>query len=155
MRYFLVFQNKTFFHEQAGNYLWAPDGTPSHWKLMREVSQGDIIFHSYQRHIVAVSKATSNCYPAVQPSELAVEHLWENNGLKVDSMYCSLPDPLDTKTIMPTLLELQPTKYAPFNVRGWGNTGYLFNVTPEMAAFLLKELKRSSGNRLALNALGV
>lgn len=97
-----------------------------------------LFFHSYQRHIVAVSKATSNCYPAVQPSELAVEHLWENNGLKVDSVYCSLPDPLDTKTIMPTLLELQPTKYAPFNVRGWGNTGYLFNVTPENGSLFVK-----------------
>lgn len=153
MRYFFVFQNKTFYREKDGGYLWAPDGNCSHWKLMREISQGDIIFHSYQRHIVAVSKANSNCYFAAQPAELTVEHLWQENGLKVDSFYCLLPDPLDTKDIMSSLLDLQPAKYAPFNIRGRGNTGYLFNSSPEMAAFLLNELKRSSQNRQALLAL--
>lgn len=153
MRYFFVFQNKTFYREKDGGYLWAPDGNCSHWKLMREVSQGDIIFHSYQRHIVAVSKATSNCYLATQPAELAVEHLWQRDGLKVDSSYCMLPVPLDTKIIMSTLMNLQPIKYAPFNIRGRGNTGYLFNGSPEMADFLLAELKRSPQNRQALLSL--
>ena len=155
VRYFFVFQNKTFYREKDGGYLWAPDGNCSHWKLMREISQGDIIFHSYHRHIVAVSKAASNCYFANQPNELAVEHLWQKDGLKVDSTYCLLPVPLDTKNVMSALLDLQPTKYAPFNIRGRGNTGYLFNNSPEMAAFLLTELKQSSQNRQALLSLGL
>lgn len=146
MRYFFVFQNKTFHLEQSGGYLWAPDGACSHWQNMRNVSAGDVIFHGYRRNIVAISRAKADCYPAIQPRELAVERLWEDNGLRVDCTYYMLPSPLDTKSIMPDLLTLQPSKYAPFNSLGRGNTGYLFDCPSEMAAFLLKKLKQAPSN---------
>lgn len=146
MRYFFVFQNKTFHKEQAGGYLWAPDGKCSHWQLMREVSRGDIIFHSYRRNIVAISKAKSDCYPAIQPQELLSERLWDEKGLRVDCEYFLLPSVLDTKIIMEQLLELQPAKYAPFNICGRGNTGYLFDCSTKMATFIFERLKRLDEN---------
>lgn len=146
MRYFFVFQNKTFHAEQAGGYLWAPDGKFSHWKLMREVSKGDIIFHSYHRNIVAISRAESDCHPSPQPPELAAEHLWDHNGLMVQCQYFVLPSALDTKSHIEELLKLQPQKYAPFNTSKRGNTGYLFNCSLEMAAFLFDQLQKLNQN---------
>lgn len=153
MKYFFVFQNKTFHREQTGGYLWAPDGSCSHWQRMRQVSKGDLIFHSYQRKIVAISKAISDCYPSTQPQELALEHLWDEEGLRVDSTYYLLPSALDTKTVMEDLLKLQPAKYAPFNIRGRGNTGYLFDCSAEMATFLLKRLNQLADNAAILAAI--
>lgn len=51
MNYFFVFQNKTYYEEYRGGYLWAPQRgntgrKESHWKKMKEVRRGDIIIHS-------------------------------------------------------------------------------------------------------------
>lgn len=146
MKFFFVFQNKTFDREQQGGYLWAPDGHCAHWQKMRSVICGDIIFHSYRRKIVAISIAKTDCYAACQPAELAIEQLWDNQGLQVDCDYHLLPSALDTNSIMSDLLKLQPEKYAPFNKLGKGNVGYLFDCTASMASFLLNILIQSDSN---------
>lgn len=147
MRFFFIFQNITFYKEQQGGYLWAPNGSCSHWKNMRNVTRGDIIFHSYRRKIVAISIAKTDCYVACQPAELAIEQLWDHNGLRVDCDYYMLPSTVDTQSVMSDLLKLQPTKYAPFNKSGRGNTGYLFDCSVSMASFLLDALGQFDNNR--------
>lgn len=146
MHYFFVFQNKTFKKELDGGYLWAPDGKCSHWQLMHNICKGDVIFHSYHQKIVAISRAKTDCYCSIQPKELAIEKLWESDGLRVDCEYCILPSALETKTIMDELLILQSEKYAPFNIRGRGNTGYLFDCSFPMAHFLFRQLKKNVRN---------
>ena len=147
MEFFFVFQNRTFDREQQGGYLWAPDGCRAHWQKMRSVTCGDIIFHSYQRKIVAISIAKTECYTARRPTELAIEQLWDDQGLRVDCDYYLLPSTLDTHGIMSDLLKLQPKKYAPFNKSGKGNRGYLFDCSASMASFLLNALIQSDSNR--------
>ena len=80
-QYFFVFQNKSFDAESRGGYLWAPksnqDGRKvSHWLMMEEVRKGDIIIHSVNKNIRAISIATSDCYSANQPEELKREQMW-------------------------------------------------------------------------------
>lgn len=147
MEFFFVFQNRTFDREQQGGYLWAPDGCRAHWQKMRSVTCGDIIFHSYQRKIVAISIAKTDCYTARRPTELAIEQLWDDQGLRVDCDYYLLPSTLDTHGIMSDLLKLQPKKYAPFNKSGKGNRVYLFDCSASMASFLLNALIQSDSNR--------
>lgn len=78
---------------------------------------------------------------------------WENDGQMVDAEYFMLPSILDTKVYIGELLKLQPSKYAPFNVRKQGNTGYLFNCSLKMAAFLFDQLQKSSQNIPVLKAI--
>ena len=49
MNYFIVFQNKTYYEEKNGEYLWAPkvDSSgkcPFHWKNITKAKKGDIVF---------------------------------------------------------------------------------------------------------------
>ena len=73
MKYFYVYQNKTYYDEMEGNFLWSPKFAKG-WRLnpgyeaMKEVMAGDIIFHSYQGNIVAISVAKSSCYSYPRPS---------------------------------------------------------------------------------------
>ena len=145
-QYFFVFQNKSFDAEQRGGYLWAPksnlDGRRvSHWKLMEEVREGDVIFHSVNKNIAAISIATSNCYSAMQPPELQQEQMWEDDGWRVDSKYITIQNSIITSDYMDTIMELQPTQYAPFNVLGRGNTGYLFASNHALSQFLFDRMR--------------
>ena len=108
---------------------------------MCNLKKGDIIFHSYHKKICAVSIAKSDCYEAMQPEILQVEQLWDNLGWRADCEYYTISNPIITSDYMDTILTLQPTRYAPFNKIGRGNTGYLFNCSKELALFLLDKLK--------------
>lgn len=144
-RYFFVFQNKSFDAERRGGYLWAPksnqDGRKvSHWLMMEEVRKGDIIIHSVNKNIRAISIATSDCYSANQPEELKREQMWEDDGYMVDCQYIDIQYPIVTSDYMDSILELQPAKYAPFNNIGRGNTGYLFASNNELTQFFIDKL---------------
>lgn len=144
-QYFFVFQNKSYDAERRGGYLWAPksnqDGRRvSHWIMMEEVEKGDIIIHSVNKEIRAISIATSNCYSASQPDELKREQMWEDDGYMVDCQYIDIQYPIVTSNYMDQILELQPAKYAPFNNIGRGNTGYLFASNSKLTQFFINKL---------------
>ncbi len=141
MNFFFVFQNKTYDREKRGGYLWAPKGTPAHWKNLCQVKKGDMVFHSFKGNLVAISIATTDCFDAKQPQELQTENLWDNDGWKVLCKYYFVPHPIAFVDNMERILELQPKKYAPFNRSGRGNTGYFFLLNQKMAAFLFQQLK--------------
>ena len=146
MNFFFVFQNKTYDREKKGEYLWAPKGTPAHWKNLRQIKKGDMIFHSYNGNLVAISIATTNCFDSPQPQELLTEKLWENDGWKVMCKYYFVPHPITFSDYKDKILELQPKKYAPFNRTGRGNTGYLFLLNQEISSFFLEQLQvRNAG----------
>lgn len=143
MSYFFVFQNKSYYDEYRGGYLWAPQyGSSgkrvSHWEKMKSVKRGDIIIHSYQKQIMAVSIAKGDVYAAQRPSELSNE--WQQEGWRVDCDYMPFIDTIITSDYMNTLLKLQPKSDAPFNKLGRGNTGYLFEANKEMYEFLVKNI---------------
>ena len=140
MKYFYVFQNKTFEREKNGGYLWAPNGHFSHWKNMQNVKKGDVIFNGFRKKIVAISIANSDCYNSYQPKELQIEKLWTNQGWKVDCTYYIIKNPILTSDFMDDILKIQPKKYAPFNKLGRGNTGYLFDLNKDTACFLYSKI---------------
>lgn len=78
MNYFFVFQNKSYYEEYRGGYLWAPQygnsgKRVSHWEKMKSVKRGDVIIHSYQKQIMAISIAKRDVYAAKRPTELSDE----------------------------------------------------------------------------------
>lgn len=144
VKYFFVFQNKSFKAERSGGYLWAPKlnaagGKESSWVMMEEVRKGDIIVHSVSKNIVAISVATSDCYSANQPQELKREQLWQDDGYMVDCKYIDIKNPIVTSDYKDEILKLQPSVYAPFNNLGRGNTGYLFASNRELTGFIIEK----------------
>lgn len=150
MNFYFVFQNKTFSKEKEGGFLWAPQGQFSHWRNMCNVKKDDIIFHSFNKKICAVSIAITDCYEAKQPIELKTEKLWGDDGWKIECQYFMMRYPIITSDYMDVLLQLQPNKYAPFNRIGRGNTGYLFDSNELMAKFILEKLVIKNANELQM-----
>src|SRR5690625_3017531 len=55
-----VNQGRTFRHESANSYFWAPlrdrrGATPPHWRRMEEVRAGDIVLHYSEGYVRAIS----------------------------------------------------------------------------------------------------
>lgn len=149
MNYFFVFQNKTFYEEYRGGYLWAPQlgkdsKKKSHWEMMKLVKKGDVIIHSYQKRIVAISVAKLDAYVAEKPDELLDE--WQIKGWRVDTQYIPFEETIITSEYMEVLLKLQPRKYAPFSRIGRGNTGYLFQANKEFYEYIISQIAMQQNN---------
>lgn len=150
MNYFFVYQNKSYYEENAGGYLWAPQRNKaghrvSHWEKMRSVKQGDVIIHSYHQQIRAISIAQTDAYVAERPSELSAE--WQAEGWRVDTEYKPFEQYILTSDYKDELLRMQPTKDAPLNCRGTGNTGYLYEANQEMFDFILEKTASIQKNK--------
>lgn len=146
MRYFLVFQNKSYKEEKKGEFLWAPkankDGqTFHHWNSMTLVSKADVIFNSFNGELLSIIVAKNGFIEAPKPADLAGVDLWEEDGWKVDARYVQVDKPIRYKDYMDDILALQGDKYAPFNSLGRGNTGYLFQITDKLADYLFSLLE--------------
>lgn len=148
MNYFLVFQNKSFWEEREGGYLWAPQKNGKgqsfhHWTDMTLIRKNDIIFNSYKGKLVSMIIAREDCKEHEKPSSLK-EFPWEKEGWIVNCEYIDLAIPIRYKDYLDEILKLQGEKYAPFNERG-GNTGYLFRVTKELADFIFNIIEQTNG----------
>ena len=155
-QYFFVFQNESYKEEKAGQYLWAPQSNQkkhniSHWKRMTEIKKGDIIFHSVNRKIKAISIAQTNCSSEDRPPEL--KEIWTTQGWKVRSKYYELEEELNISDHIDVLMKLQPTSNGPFNVNGNGKQGYLFSANKAMFNYITEELNRVQKNHSNLQEL--
>src|SRR5690242_10126151 len=101
MAFWWVVQNKTFRHERAGGYLWAPvfnrvGGRHFHWDNMEELQPGDVVFSYVQKRIVAVAVVESRVEACPRPAELASSgEPWEIDGRRVAAVYRDLESPVD------------------------------------------------------------
>lgn len=142
--YFYVMQNRTFAEEYGGGYLWAPqqgsNGSAANhsWSRMQNVKSGDVIIHGYQKQVVAISIAKTNCYSALRPEELSAD--WKREGWRIDTDYLILETPIYPKNIWNELQILLPQKYAPFTSNGNGNQGYLFEANIKMCQCILDNI---------------
>ena len=96
INYFYVYQNKTYHEERAGGFLWSPKYASGNrknagYETMKDVSSGDVIFHSYQGNIVAISVAKSSCYSFARPGASFSE--WDKDGWRIDTEYFTLSRP--------------------------------------------------------------
>lgn len=140
--YFIVFQNKTYFEEKTGGYLWAPQRTKSgreifHWSNMDKIKKGDIIFSVYQRNIVSVNIALDSSIDSKRPKTLDKLDLWEEEGWMVKVEYNELDSPISINNNIDEILKLCPAKYSPFNKKGGGNQGYLYEIGKELGDYLM------------------
>ena len=158
-KYFFVFQNQSYKEEKAGQYLWAPQSNQkkhdiSHWRRMTEVKKGDIILHSVDRKIKAISIAQKDCLNEDRPPEL--KEIWTTQGWKVSSKYYELEEELNIPDHIDVLMKLQPTSNGPFNVNGNRKQGYLFSANKAMFDYIMEEVikvQKNSSNRSILQEL--
>ncbi len=136
---FWVYQNRTYYEEKAGGFLWSPKYTQNGrrhpgYETMKEVKPGDIIIHSYKTHIVAMSIAKTRCFSCDRPS-LAFSD-WALDGWKIECDYYVLPSPLSIRTISSELYEIQPSN-GPLIASKTGKQQYLCNATKRMLDCIL------------------
>ena len=148
MAFWWVSQNKTYEHERAGGYLWAPllasDGsTFYHWKNLELVRPGDLIFSYVGKQIVAVSVSMSAAYLAPRPPGLD-ENTWDVDGNRIDVKYCELSKPLWVASVLTSLEPLLPEKYSPIDKNGDGVYGYLFEVPPAAGYLIASRILREN-----------
>ncbi len=141
---FLVFQGNTFDAEYRGGFIWAPKynqggGKCHHWERLLNVRKGDIIIHSADRYIKAVSVAQGSCYDAESPRELLREQLWAKEGRMIECEYTKLNEPIKHAEYKDTIKKYSNAKYSPFDKDGNGNMGYLFELNRELAKFFIKK----------------
>lgn len=136
-RYFLAYQNANFEEESAKGYIWAPRETDSgrsifHWDNLRLVRENDIVFSVVDRKIVSLNIARDNFFEYELDGVL---------GYRVDLEYNHLEEEIDVDDYMEDILELSPDKYAPFNVMGRSNSGYLFDIGEKLGEYLFHIIK--------------
>ena len=142
---FLCFQGKQLVNECKGGYIFAgPDPSIPHWWRLNDVKEGDIIFHASTQSILAISTANGKCFLSKRPQE----HYLANDrpdmeGLMVKLSYILLKNPILHCNYKSTIIELQGDtkgKGYPFNYKGGGNQGYLYNLNKELAKFFMNEI---------------
>lgn len=149
MKYFLVFQNKTFDQERAGGFLWSPQRAESgfnvhHWSRMKEIAPGDLIFSVVKQNIVAISLALTYATDTEKPAQFQAGNTWGREGYLVEAEYNDLKSPFSIRENTREILPLMQQKYAPFTSEGKGNQGYLYSVTDEFADYLLKNIQKEN-----------
>jgi len=147
--YFIVFQNKTYFEEKSGGYLWAPKRTKSgreifHWSNMTKIQKGDIIFSICKRQIVSVNIALDKSFDANRPNVLDKLELWEKEGWMAKVEYNVLENPISIDDNIEEILKLCPEKYSPFAKNGKGNQGYLYEIGDELGDYLIQLVKEKN-----------
>ena len=138
MNFYIVMQGRAFEEERKASVICSEifnkkGEIPHFWGRMQEVVKGDVIFHYDKGAIVAISRATSNCFEAPIPYRPNVP------GFVVQTNYIELEQPIHVKANFHDIQPLLPVKYAAFQDNADGNQGYLYPCN-EMLAIKLLEL---------------
>ena len=147
---YLVFQGDTYNEEMEGQFIWAPkytkDGrTIHHWNRLMDVREGDVIFHCSNGYIHAISRVKASFEESARPDYTTSDWTnWDKDGRRVDCDYHVLKTPLKHSAYKETILEYCNVKYAPFDKRGNGNMGYLFELNQSLAAFFIQEIAKKN-----------
>ena len=142
---YYCFQGKQFVHEASAGYIFAGDDDGiHHWARLKELKDGDIIFHGTVQGVLAISVVQGKCFNAQRPKE----HLLANDrpfqvGLMVETKYDLLRRAICTVEYIDEIIRLQGNskgKGYPFNKNGKGNEGYLFNLHKDLAKLFMQEI---------------
>ena len=95
MQSFFVMQGETYQEEKELGIIWSPqqdsgDQIPHSWLRMKEVNEGDRIFHYVKGNIVAISVANTDCYTATKPSKMQGYERSNGDGYLVELEYHEL-----------------------------------------------------------------
>ncbi|MBM7691653.1 hypothetical protein JOC77_001060 [Peribacillus deserti] len=143
MSSFIVMQGHTYEIDRDLGVIWIPKtdkggNTPHSWERMKEVKQGDQIFHYVKGNIVAIGIAKEGCIEAGKPSAVQNDDSWDNEGYLVHLSYHELEKPVNIRDSFIHIASLLPIKYSPFQPDSNGNQGYLYPCNEELAIKLLE-----------------
>ena len=141
---FYCFQGKQWKNEYLGEYIFALSDGVSHHERLREVKEGDIIFHGNVQGVLAVSVAKGKWFLSKRPkAHYLANDKKDIEGLMVKTKYKVLKHGIITLEYIQEIINLQGDyigKGYPFNKNGKGNEGYLFNLCKPLAKFFMKEI---------------
>lgn len=143
-RTYYVFQGGSFNDEYAGGYIWAPYesryGMKFHyWDRLKDLKEGDMLFHADHGKIRAVSLVRGPHAVAARPGELVGPYEEDTHGFLVYCNYTYIEDPISAWDYTDQTKKYSRVKYAPFNINGTGNLGYLYELDQRLATLFLEE----------------
>jgi len=140
MRFYVVFQNKTFKQEHDEGILWAPKkdskgGPPKfHWKNMEKLNRGDIVFSIVKNEVKARGVVLHSAVDSENPFE---NDLWSRAGWLVKIDYDFSMNQVRIKDHISEISPLLSEKYSPFSkLTGKGNQGYLYEISDELGEYI-------------------
>ncbi|QUG42269.1 HNH endonuclease [Psychrobacillus sp. INOP01] len=143
MKSFIVMQGETYQEERELGIIRSPQKdsggqVPHSWLRMKEVNEGDRIFHYVKGNIVAISVAKTGCQVISKTLSMESHKYSSDNGYSVELEYHELEEPLNVHLNFNEILTLLPIKYSPFQQDGNGNSGYLYPCNEQLVIKLLE-----------------
>lgn len=143
-RTYYCFQGGSFNSEYAGGYIWAPYESDSgmkihYWDRLKDLIAGDMIFHAVHGNIRAISIVAEPSIIAARPEKLVGIFKDDHRGYLVRCNYTYIDNPINALDYKDQTREYSQVKYAPFNVNGTGNLGYLYELDQRLAKLFLEE----------------
>ncbi len=140
MKYFVVFQGKTYKEEFKGKMLWAPTKTSNgknalfHHENLTKCRVGDVIFSVVKNKVMARSIVVKEAVIRENPFDLKV---WAKDGWFVEVDYTLVNDNIRIKDHLSDIVKFLPDKYSPFSKNtGNGTQGYLFEISNDFGLFI-------------------
>lgn len=145
--YYMVFQNGTHKIEISGKYLWSPKlnkvGNKNlGYENMSKVKKGDIILHSFQAGVQAISVAINDVYDSSSPNNKIYKDSWMTDGYRVDCHTILLEKPIYFKEHQNYLSE-QSDEVSAFTVKGTGKLTYLSVLSDRHYNFFINEIEKN------------
>ncbi len=145
---FFVFQGGIFEVQSKEQYIWAPiyNAAGDHcfyWENIMNVREGDIIIHGDDGYVKAVSRAKGSWYPFDNPYDIFDNPIY-NEGRRVDLEVTLIGNPILTADYRDEIIQYCNVMYAPFDKRGNGNRGYLYDLDPKLASVFLRATAKNN-----------
>lgn len=148
---FLVSQGANYEIEKAEGLIWAPQKTKTgstmfYWEVLKLIKPGDILFHSVQGSIVAISEVMAQLGEegwqgyTVAPMPETFNNYQEIDGWLVKCEYKELDDYLPLGLYRDFIIQHKTLKHSAFDKNGDINNGYCYVLEPEIAEFLMQEM---------------
>ncbi|MGG0644647.1 HNH endonuclease signature motif containing protein [Sporosarcina gallistercoris] len=143
MQSYFVMQGRTYHEEKELGILWSlqqdsAGNTQHFWERMKEIDEGDRIFHYVKGQVVAISVAKTSYKEERKPYTIDLPGSEDEKGYLIETEYHELEKPLTIDDFFDEILPLLPIKYSPFQENGNGNQGYLYPCNEELTIKLVE-----------------
>lgn len=152
VKVFLVSQGANYEIEKEGGFIWAPqktknDGAPMfYWETLKEINAGDILLHTLQGNVVAVSEVMAQLTEdgwqghSTAPMPENFTSRQEGDGWFVKCEYVELKEWLPLGVLRDIILKYKSDKHSAFDKNGDINPGYCYILETEIANAIIEEI---------------
>ena len=110
-----------------------------YWDRLKDLKEGDMLFHADHGNIRAISIVREPHVVAARPEKLVRMYEGDNRGYLIYCDYTYIEHPISAWDYTDQTKKYSQVKYAPFNVNGTGNLGYLYELDQRLAMLFLEE----------------